>query len=252
VEDEGDGEAGPSPFMTRVNELVSALAAASRSVLREKEVMMQLLGCLYDVPHFGIRNRKYEELFDSDGHREVFVKNATFMATVKASLNSVRGWLWTEADAVDMAGMVTYYTDLQDRLKASAEEAVLELCRPVMDQYALDDHVMSKIAGLVGQLADTPNTTTVIARPTVTGGPAVREDFLGSDNFFILFKSLRELQSFIAFCDVLEAELPRVDPRHDSVRERARMACRKTEAGHTSLVIGPQGLNLLLRRCVFS
>jgi hypothetical protein len=180
-EDEGDGEAGPSPFMSRVNELVSALAAAHRSVLREKEVMMQLLGCVYDVPHFG--SREYEGLLDPGGHREVFVKNATFMAAVKRSLNSVRGYLERSETPVDMDGMMWYYTHLMEQLDEIAKEALEVFCQPFMELSELPDALKEKIAGFVGHIADTPNTTTVIPRPTVTGGPVVREDFLGTDNF---------------------------------------------------------------------
>jgi hypothetical protein len=115
VEDEGDGGSGPSPFVARVNEVVAALGAAYRSAALQKELMLQLLGCLYDVPHFG--TWQYEGLLDPGGHREVFVRNATFMSTVKNSLNSARGYLERSRTPADMEGMMWYCTELQEKLE---------------------------------------------------------------------------------------------------------------------------------------
>jgi hypothetical protein len=205
-----DEEAEPSLFMTKLHELVATLQLVSdhvvrptRDALREKDVMVQLLGCVYDVPHFG--SREYEGLLDPGGHREVFAQNATFIATVKLTLNNVRGWLKRSAP-VDMESMVWYYTELQEKLEKTEGEALQTLCEPGFDLHGLSDDLQSKIAGLVARVAESPGTATDITR-RAAGGPAVREDFLGTDNFFVLFKRLRELQSFIAFCDVLTAEL---------------------------------------------
>jgi len=221
-----DEEAEPSLFMTKLDELVATLQLVSdhvvrptRDALREKDVMVQLLGCVYDVPHFG--SRQYEGLLDPGGLREVFAQNATFIATVKLCLNNVRSWLEREAP-VDMEGMVWYYTELQEKLEKTAEEALQTLCEPGFDLHGLSEDLQRKIAGLVARVAESPGTTTVITRRAAVR-PAVREDFLGTDNFFVLFKRLRELQSFIAFCDVLASELLPENVRYDRERERTRM-----------------------------
>jgi hypothetical protein len=230
AEDEGEGGPGPSPFLTRVDGVVAALAAAAGRHGRpetEKEVLMQLLGCLYDVPQFG--TRQYEGLLDPGGHREVLVQNATFMAAVKQSLLSVRGWLERSLRPVDMEGMIWYYTELEEKLERTAREALEVFCEPFMELSELPDALKEKIAGLVGRVADSPNTITAPARAAATGEPAeppVSEDFLGSDNFFIVWKRLRELKSFVAFCDVLTPELLPADADYSGERERARMALK--------------------------
>jgi hypothetical protein len=229
AEDEGDGGPGPSPFVTRVNEVVSALGAVDRHGRPEceKEVLLQLPGCLYDVPQFG--TRQYEGLLDPGGHRKVFVRNAMFMAAVKNSLNSARGWLERSRRPVDMEGIMWYYTELMERLDAIAEEALEVFCGPFMELSEFPDALKGKIAGLVGRVADSPNTITAPARAAATGEPAeppVSEDFLGSDNIFIVWKRLRELQSFVAFCDVLKTELLPADAEYSGERERARTALK--------------------------
>ncbi len=240
AEEEGDGELD-SPFMTRVNEVVGALEVA-RTTAAEKELMVQLLECLFDVPRFD--TRQYEGLLDPGGLREVFVQNATFMAAVKAGFNSVRGWSNAQRAAA-VTDPTAYYTGLQARLDVAAEEAVLEFCRPVMDQYALDEDVMRIITDLVGQLADTARTTTVDLRPADTDARAVTEDFLKSDHFFIVWKRVREIQGLLAFCDILRTELQAPDTRTLVERNQAWMQVKDKFAAAVRCI--PEALTALRR-----
>jgi hypothetical protein len=107
----------------------------------------------------------------------------------------------------------------------------VELRKPGFELHGLSDDLQSKIAGLVGRVADAPNTITAPARAAtasrpIDGEPPVSEDFLVSDNFFVVWKRLREVQSFVVFCDVLKADLPPADAEYSVERERARLALK--------------------------